>query len=64
MQISSDGLSGILSRPIGFVKRHYQAVMRLGGGMLVAIGVLLVTGAWTDLTIKLQGWVSGFKTVI
>jgi cytochrome c-type biogenesis protein len=32
--------------------------------MLVAIGILLVTGAWTDLTIKMQGWVSGFKTVI
>jgi cytochrome c-type biogenesis protein len=48
----------------GFVKRHYQAVMRVGGGMLVAIGVLLVTGAWTDLTIKMQGWVSGFTTVI
>jgi cytochrome c-type biogenesis protein len=48
----------------GWVKRHYQAVMRIGGGLLVAIGVLLVTGAWGDLTIKLQGWVSGFKTVI
>jgi cytochrome c-type biogenesis protein len=48
----------------GFVKRHYQAVMRIGGGMLVAIGVLLVTGAWADLTITMQGWVSGFKTVI
>jgi cytochrome c-type biogenesis protein len=48
----------------GVVKRHYRAVMRVGGGMLVAIGLLLVTGAWTDLTIKMQGWVSGFKTVI
>jgi cytochrome c-type biogenesis protein len=48
----------------GFVKRHYQAVMRVGGGMLVAIGVLLVTGAWTDLTIEMQDLVSGFKTVI
>jgi cytochrome c-type biogenesis protein len=48
----------------GFVKRHYQAVMRVGGGLLVTIGLLLVTGAWADLTIKMQGWVSGFKTVI
>jgi cytochrome c-type biogenesis protein len=48
----------------GVVKRHYRAVMRLGGGMLVAIGLLLVTGFWTDLTIMMQGWVSGFKTVI
>ena len=48
----------------GFVKRHYQAVIRVGGGMLVAIGLLLVTGAWTDLTIKMQSWISGFNTVI
>ena len=48
----------------GVVKRHYRAVMRVGGGMLVTIGVLLVTGAWADLTIKMQSWVSGFKTVI
>ncbi|MEV5746378.1 cytochrome c biogenesis protein CcdA [Actinoallomurus sp. NPDC052308] len=48
----------------GWVKRHYQAVMRIGGGLLVAIGLLLVTGFWSDLTIQLQGWVSGFKTVI
>ncbi|GAB3960822.1 cytochrome c biogenesis protein CcdA [Actinoallomurus acanthiterrae] len=48
----------------GWVKRHYQAVTRIGGGLLVAIGVLLVTGLWSDLTVQLQGWVSGFKTVI
>ena len=29
----------------GWVKRHYAGVMRTGGAMLVAIGVLLVTGA-------------------
>ncbi|MCO5968026.1 cytochrome c biogenesis CcdA family protein [Actinoallomurus soli] len=48
----------------GWVKRHYQAVMRIGGGLLVAIGLLLVTGLWSDLTVQLQSWVSGFKTVI
>lgn len=46
------------------VKRHYTAVMRLGGAMLVAVGLALVTGLWSDLTAALQGWISGFQTVI
>jgi len=49
---------------LGFVRRHYQAVMATGGVMLVAIGVLLVTGAWTDLSVHLRVWVSGFGTVV
>jgi len=48
----------------GAVKRHYALVMRIGGGMLVAIGVLLVTGLWGDLTIELKSWIGGFETVI
>lgn len=48
----------------GVVKRHYQLVMRVGGGMLVALGVLLVTGLWADMTIQLKSWIGGFETVI
>ncbi|MEU5993275.1 cytochrome c biogenesis protein CcdA [Spirillospora sp. NPDC047418] len=46
------------------VKRHYPLVMRIGGGMLVLIGVLLVSGLWGDLTIELKSWISGFEPVI
>ncbi|WP_037599844.1 cytochrome c biogenesis CcdA family protein [Streptacidiphilus rugosus] len=46
----------------GWVKRHYQLVMRLGGGMLVAVGILLLTGVWTHLVYQLQVWTSGFST--
>ena len=48
----------------GAVKRHYPLVMRIGGGMLVLIGVLLVTGLWADLNIELKSWISGFQPVI
>jgi cytochrome c-type biogenesis protein len=48
----------------GAVKRHYQVVMRLGGGLLVLLGVLLVTGLWGELTARLQSWISGFGTVL
>ncbi|RKS70818.1 cytochrome c-type biogenesis protein [Actinomadura pelletieri DSM 43383] len=48
----------------GAVKRHYPLVMRTGGGMLVLIGALLVSGLWGDLTIELKSWISGFQPVI
>jgi cytochrome c-type biogenesis protein len=46
------------------VRRHYQFVMRLGGGMLVLIGLLLMTGLWDQLTIALRVWVAGYSTSI
>lgn len=38
------------------VKRHYALVMRIGGGLLVAVGLLLVTGLWDRLVGALQQW--------
>ncbi|GAU67761.1 putative cytochrome c biogenesis protein [Streptomyces sp. NBRC 110611] len=40
----------------GWVKRHYVWVMRAGGGMMVALGILLVTGVWDSLMSELQSW--------
>ncbi|WP_433146838.1 cytochrome c biogenesis CcdA family protein [Actinomadura nitritigenes] len=48
----------------GSVKRHYPLVMRIGGGMLVLIGVLLVSGLWGELNIELKSWISGFEPVL
>jgi len=48
----------------GWVKRHYLAVMRTGGAMLVVIGLLLVTGEWNQLVEHLQVWVNGFTVAI
>lgn len=47
-----------------FVKRHYAWVMRIGGGMLVVVGVLLVTGAWDRIVYQMQIWSSGFNVGI
>jgi cytochrome c-type biogenesis protein len=46
------------------VRRHSRLITRLGGAMLVAVGVLLVTGLWTDVIAGLQSWVGGFEPVI
>lgn len=43
-----------------WVKRHYAWVMRIGGGMLVAVGILLVTGVWDHITYQMQLWSSSF----
>ncbi|WP_340559177.1 cytochrome c biogenesis CcdA family protein [Streptomyces sp. GSL17-111] len=47
-----------------WVKRHYALVMRIGGGMLVAVGLLLVTGIWNEIVYELQVWSSGFTVGI
>ncbi|WP_308271681.1 cytochrome c biogenesis protein CcdA [Kitasatospora sp. SUK 42] len=45
----------------GWVKRHYPLVMRIGGGMLVAVGLLLVTGIWDSMMNELQSWTADFQ---
>lgn len=45
----------------GWVKRHYAWVTRIGGSMLVAVGVLLVTGVWDHITNQMQVWSTGFS---
>lgn len=46
----------------GWARRHAVAVMRTGGIMLVAIGVLQVTGGWTYLMNDLRAWIGGYST--
>ena len=51
-------------RAFSVVKRHYAVVMRVGGAMLLLVGLLLVSGLWADVVADLRGWVSGFETVV
>jgi cytochrome c-type biogenesis protein len=37
---------GWLSRVLGFVRRHHQLIGAFGGGVLVVMGVLLLSGVW------------------
>ena len=41
-----------------FLRRHAQAVTRFGGAVLIVVGLLLVTGAWTEMMRWLQGWLA------
>ena len=41
-----------------WLRRHAQAVTRVGGAVLVLVGVLLVTGAWTEMMQWLRSWLA------
>jgi cytochrome c-type biogenesis protein len=47
-------------RGFGFARRHAQVIMQAGGAMLVVVGLLQVTGAWTDMIGSMQHWISGY----
>jgi cytochrome c-type biogenesis protein len=49
---------------VSFVRRHQIWVMRLGGAMLVTVGVLMLTGAWAEMIASMQGWIGGFETAV
>jgi cytochrome c-type biogenesis protein len=48
----------------GWVRRHQAWVLRLGGAMLIGLGLLLVTGVWTQIVTSLQGWIGGFEVAV
>ncbi|WP_203756894.1 cytochrome c biogenesis CcdA family protein [Cellulomonas chitinilytica] len=47
------------TRMLGFLRRHRLAMMRLGGAMLVVLGLALVTGVWAEWASWLQGRLTG-----
>lgn len=61
-------LLGLLFRQaagtLAWVRRHYVLIMRIGGGLLVAIGLLLVSGVWDSITIWMRTLMPGFEAPI
>jgi len=47
-------------RMLAWMRRHRLALMRIGGAMLVILGVMLVTGLWGGVTAWLQGWIDSY----
>lgn len=44
-----------------FARRHARTIMRIGGGMLVILGVLEVLGLWGELLAQLQVLIAGWQ---
>jgi cytochrome c-type biogenesis protein len=45
---------GWATKSVGFVKRHIRAFNIFGGSMLIALGVLLLTGLWNGIIVLIQ----------
>jgi cytochrome c-type biogenesis protein len=57
------GIGGLMRR-LGFLQRHYRAIAGVSGSMLLAIGLLLVTGAWVRVMSPLLRLVNSFEPPI
>ncbi|MEL4503729.1 cytochrome c biogenesis protein CcdA [Luteococcus sp. H138] len=53
-----------MGRAIGFVKAHQLAVQRLGGALMVAVGLMLVTGLWDLMMAVLRQWAVNYGAPI
>jgi cytochrome c-type biogenesis protein len=56
---------GWVSRASGWLRDHYLLVQRIGGGLLVVLGLLMLLGAWAEATAWVQTRLtSNFTTAI
>jgi cytochrome c-type biogenesis protein len=55
----------VVMRASAFARRHARLITRIGGAMLVCVGLLEVTGAWSTFMSWLQvHWFSGYQSPI
>jgi cytochrome c-type biogenesis protein len=46
------------------VRRHQRGLMRVGGALLVVLGLLQLTGVYDRIVIEMQSLISGFETAV
>ncbi len=51
-------------RALGFLRAHRVTIMRIGGGLLIFIGIALVSGLWTKWSTMMTAWIGGTVTVV
>jgi cytochrome c-type biogenesis protein len=51
-------------RALGWLRQHTRRIQVGGGVLMVAVGVLLVTGMWAGLLAQLQTSIAGFSPVL
>lgn len=53
-----------LAGTVRWGRENAKLISRVGGVLLVVLGILLVTGLWGSLIVQLQVWVSGFSPAL
>lgn len=50
--------------PLRWIRQHRRRIQQFGGLMLLALGVLLVTGLWDQFAIEMRTWISNSSVLI
>ena len=50
-----------MARAVAFLRERQQLIMRIGGILMIIVGLLLVTGTWNTLTAVLRQWASNLR---
>lgn len=55
---------GWMTQTITFFKQHMRVLNLIGGGLLIVIGLLMVTGVWSQMMYGLQAVMGDFGTIL
>jgi cytochrome c-type biogenesis protein len=55
---------GWVTGSMAFLRRHVRTINLIGGGLLIVIGLIMVSGLWTAWMSDLQGVMSGIDLVL
>lgn len=53
-----------LAPRLDWLKRHQRAVQRLGGVLMMLVGIAMITGLWDMLMVVLRQWAASFGTIL
>lgn len=49
---------------VAWVRKHQLLVIRIGGVLMITVGLLLLTGVWDSMTADLRQWVANFGSAV
>ena len=53
-----------LAPRLEWLKRHQRLVQRIGGVVMMLVGIAMITGLWELMMVQLRQWVANFGTIL